>query len=99
VLRVWIVPRTRAALVLAIRDNIVETARATVPSEARCTRAQKVPLTRPRGTAHFYWENRRVPSQRSATIVESDDPQRRNYFGAMKAAAQNESFVQEIFER
>jgi hypothetical protein len=82
---VWLVPRTRAALVLAIRDDIVETTRVMGIIVARVALTRKVPSI---------WQGEKIavllgnfcalrinPSQQCAIIVESSDPQRGNYFG------------------
>jgi hypothetical protein len=103
VLRAWIVPRTRAALVLVIRDDIVEATRAMEIIAARVALTRKVPSLRQSEKIAFLLGNFRAlrinPSQQCATIVESGDPHRGNYSAREQSEPKNESLAQEIFER
>jgi hypothetical protein len=50
---VWIVPRTRAALMLVIRDDIVEATRLMASLTARVALMRKVPSKRESGKVAF----------------------------------------------
>jgi hypothetical protein len=99
-LAVWLVPRTRAALVLAIRDDIVEMTRVMESSRREFRR---------RGKFHRYERAEKIaillgnfcvlrinPSQQCATIVESSEPNRGNYAAREQ---KKRTAAQEILER
>jgi hypothetical protein len=100
---VWLVPRTRAALVLVIRDDIVEMTHVMESSRRelrrhekfhRCTRVKKVAVL-----LGNFCALRINPSQQCAIIVESGDPHRGNYSAREQSKPKNESLAQEILER
>ena len=65
---VWIVPRTRAALVLAIRDDIVEVTRVSDSSRREFHAREKFPRTDRVKKPRFYWEFLRVANKCLATM-------------------------------
>jgi hypothetical protein len=79
--------------VLAIRDDIVETTRVMEIIAARVALTRKVPSIRQGEKIAVllgkFGALRINPSQQCATIVESSDPQRGNYFSARATQPEN----------
>jgi len=65
---VWIVPRTRAALMLAIRDDIVEATRVMEIIAARAALTWKVPSIRQAENRCFVGKFLRVANKSLATM-------------------------------